>query len=92
MSAVKMFQTFEGLQIHAEWLNSRLADCSIANDHLRKENDKLREVIDRYENKAFWLYNVDLSKYNKIVNENRKLKNSLQKVYYKYILPQLTKE
>lgn len=90
MSAVKMFQTFEGLQIHAEWLNSRLADCSIANDHLRKENEELRKILSQHETKVFWAGNV--GKYNKVVTENAKLRNSLQKVYYKYILPQLTQE
>lgn len=75
--------------MHAEWLTNRLADCSIANDKLRDENKSLRLTLKDYEDRGFYLQQVDIGKYNKVLTENKKLRNSLQKLYLKYIEPTL---
>lgn len=85
-NSIHMFQTLEGLQLHAQYIFDRLRDSALANDALVKENEQLKDRVNQLQ---LALYEGKVGRYNKVVRENKKLRNSLQKLFTKYVQPTL---
>ncbi len=89
---VNSFQTIQGLRSYAEYLQNRMKDLALANDKLREDlacaHNKYDELISKYEGIYVSPYVPNLHhKIRKLEKENKHLKNSIQKVYLKYVEP-----
>lgn len=85
-NSIDAFQTLEGLKLHSNYIFNRLRDCSLANDKLYEENVSLKKEIDDLKR----INRIDSSsRYNKVLTQNKKLKDSLQKLFVKYVQPTL---